>query len=136
MDKALFRTWFIDHFIKLRKHFRKRILIIDDHDSHISIEIIQDAIENNAILYCLLPHTTHILQSLDMATYRPLKPHYSKITDFIVMASLGQERKATINKTSFAVSFKEAFEEAMNMKIIIKEFRTTGIYPFNPNAIK
>ena len=22
------------------------------------------------------------------------------------------------------------------MKIIIKEFRTTGIYPFNPNAIK
>ena len=71
-----------------------------------------------------------------MAIYRPLKPHYSKITDFIVMASLGQERKATINKTSFAVSFKEAFEEAMNMKIIIKEFRTTGLYPFNPNAIK
>ena len=112
MDKVLFRTWFIDHFIKLRNHFRKGILIIDEHDSHISIEIIQAAIEN-AILYCLLPHTTHILQPLDMAIYRPLQPHYSKIIDFIVMASLGQERKATINKTSFAVSFKEAFEEAL-----------------------
>lgn len=86
-------------------------MIIDEHDSHISIEIIQDAIENNAILYCLLSHTTHILQPLDVAVYRPLKAHFSKITDFIVIATTGQERKVTINNTNFSVIFEKSLKQ-------------------------
>ena len=135
MEKVIFQTWFIDHFIKLTNHLSIRILIIDGHGSHIFIEKIQ-AIDNNEILYCLPPHTTHILQPLDVAVYQPLKAHFSKITDFIVIVTLGQEKKVTINKTNFAVIFKEAVEAAINTKIIINGFRTTGIYPFNSNAIK
>ena len=69
MDKALFQTWFIDHFIKLTNCLGKRILIIDGHVPHISIEIIQAAIDNNIILYWLPLDTTHILQPLDMTIY-------------------------------------------------------------------
>ena len=135
-DEVLFRTWFIDHFIRLKNHLGQRILIIDGHGSHASIEILQAVIDSNVILYCLPPHTIHILQPLDVAVYRSLKAHFSKITDFIVIATFGQKRKVSINKTNFAVIFKEAFEAAMNMKTIINGFRLIDIYPFNPNATK
>ena len=85
-------------------------LIIDGHGLHISIEMIQVVIDNN-ILYCLPPHTTHILQPLDVAVYRPLKAHFSKITDFIVIATTGQERKVTINNTNFSVIFEKSLKQ-------------------------
>ena len=67
MDKVTFCTWATDHFIKLKNHFGKRILIIDGHGSRISIEIIQAAIDNNVILYCFAAYTKHILEPLDVA---------------------------------------------------------------------
>ena len=40
-----------------------------------------------------------------------------------------------VNKTDFPVLFKEAFEKTMFMKTIISGFCTSGICPFNPEAI-
>ena len=40
-----------------------------------------------------------------------------------------------VNKTNFPIQFKEAFEKTMSMKMIISCFRTSGICPFNPEAI-
>ena len=40
---------------------------LDAHASNLSIGLIDKAIENNVILLCLPPHTTHMLQPLDVA---------------------------------------------------------------------
>ena len=55
---------------------------------HMSLKLIDSAIENNVILYCLPPHTTHLLQLLDRSVYKPPKNHFSTITDFITLASV------------------------------------------------
>ena len=92
MDLELFSEWFQKIFIAHTSHLGKRLLFIDGHGSHISVDLINAAIDNNIILYCLPPHTTHILQPLDVAVYRPLKVHYSGITDFITIVTLNQPK--------------------------------------------
>ena len=66
MDEELFYSWFSNSFVPHTNHLGKQILIIDGHDSHMSLKLIDSAIENNVILYCLPPHTTHFLQPLDI----------------------------------------------------------------------
>ena len=135
MDEELFTIWFKDLFIPHTNHIGNRMLIIDGHGSHININLIDAAIENNVELYCLPPHTTYLLQPLDVSVYRPLKAHFSKITDSIVLATLNQTNRVHINKTNFAIVFREAFEQTMTMKTISAGFRSCGIYLFNPDAV-
>ena len=48
-----------------------RLLIVDGHASHISTEFIKFCNEKKIILLCLPPHTTHMLQPLDMSVFGP-----------------------------------------------------------------
>ena len=66
MSAACF-TEFIKHFIKHTKCSKDRpaILILDNRDSHISIEIIDLSKENGVTLVTLPPHCSHKLQPLN-----------------------------------------------------------------------
>ena len=94
MDLLPFLEWFQEIFIVHTSHLGKILLFINGHCSHITVDLINAPIHNNIILYCLLPHATHILQPLDVAVYRPLKMHFSRITDFITIATLNQPKKS------------------------------------------
>ena len=48
-----------------------RILILDGHYSHV-IEFMDYCETNQIALYCLPPHSTHILQPLDVGLFLPL----------------------------------------------------------------
>ena len=111
MDEELFYTWFSQLFVPRTAHLRKRILFIDGHGSHISLRLIDLAKESNVILFCLPPHTTHLLQPLDVAVFSPLKNHFAKITDFVQIISTTSNELTTVyvNKTNFHLIFKEAF---------------------------
>ena len=109
MDEELFFSWF-KFFVAKTQHLGKRLLIIDGHGSHISLNVIDTARENN-MLYCLPPHTTHILQPLDVSVYKPLKNHFSCITDFIILASVTLNEKVLINKTNFHIVSLRSFRQ-------------------------
>lgn len=55
-----------------------RMLIVDGHNSHFSTEFIQYCEANKIALFCIPPHTTHILQPLDVGLFAPLQHHYSR----------------------------------------------------------
>ena len=55
---------------------RTRVLIVDGHDSHVTIEFIRFCVESSIRLYCLPPHTTHLLQPLDVGLFGPLQHAY------------------------------------------------------------
>ena len=72
MEEHVFNNWFIKVFIPMTKPKdpkAHRLFIFDGHNSHISFEMAQAAIENNIHLLCLPPHTTHALQPLDVACF-------------------------------------------------------------------
>ena len=54
----------------------KRLLIVDGHNSHFSMEFLHFCNENRIELFCLPPHTTHILQPLDVGLFAPLQSYY------------------------------------------------------------
>ena len=55
------------------------VWIFDGHYSHISLELIKLARDNNIHLLCLPPNTTHILQPLDVGLFAVLKKHQHKV---------------------------------------------------------
>ena len=49
------------------------MLLCDDHDNHISAKFVAHCIDNNICLFLLLSHSSHLLQSLDVGVFSPLK---------------------------------------------------------------
>lgn len=55
------------------KHFNHRLLIIDGHESHHSADFEAYCKENNIITLYIPPHSSHLLQPLNIGCFRPLK---------------------------------------------------------------
>ena len=72
INSQLFVEWFA-FFIKNIPPMRPVLLIQDGHSSHVSIELIEMARANNVVLLCLPPHTSHILQPLDVGVVEAFK---------------------------------------------------------------
>jgi DDE superfamily endonuclease len=53
------------------------MLLLDGHKSHYTLEFIKFYIIKKIILLVLPPHTTHLLQPLDVAIFQPLAKYYS-----------------------------------------------------------
>lgn len=70
---------FLNHFIKHVKPSKddKVLLIMDNHESHISIDAIELARENGIIMLTIPPHTSHKLQPLDRGVFGPFKTYYN-----------------------------------------------------------
>jgi hypothetical protein len=55
-----------------------RLLILDGHGSHETLEFIWECYSNNIHLLFLPPHTSHVLLPLDLSIFSPLKHAYRK----------------------------------------------------------
>jgi hypothetical protein len=55
---------------------QKGLLLLDGHDSHKSYEFLKFCCTHSIVVLWLLPHTTHILQLLDVNCFQPLKYQY------------------------------------------------------------
>ena len=50
-----------------------QLLICDGHDSHISADFIRHCIANDIVLLLLPPHSSHLLQPLNVSVFSSLK---------------------------------------------------------------
>ena len=135
MDSELFNLWFTKVFLPNTDRTNPVVLVLDGHGSHLTIELIDLARESGVILFCLPPHTTHILQPLDVSVFRSLKAHFSKLCRKVKLLTMNQEKVLYVNRTNFTTFFREAFENAVTTEAIQNGFRKCGIFPFNPAAI-
>ena len=96
-----------------------------------TLDLIDLARENNIILFCLPPHTTHLLQPLDVSVFKSLKDHfYRSLRAFCFV-----KRNFVVSKKEFAYVVKEPFEKAFSISNVKAGFKKCGIYPFDPNVI-
>jgi len=83
IDSDLFMTW-LEHFITAIKPSvsDKVLLILDGHVTHTqNIAALERSKAVGIILLSLPPHTTHRLQPLDVAFFKPLSTYYSQAID-------------------------------------------------------
>jgi hypothetical protein len=93
------------------------LLILDGHESHHSLEFQDFCKENNIFTLCMLPHSSHLLQPLDIGCFSPLKKAYSRQVE-----SLIQNRINHITKLEFLPAFKAAFHQAFTTADICSAF--------------
>ena len=128
MSAACF-TEFIKHFIKHTKCSKDRpaILILDNHNSHISIETIDLSKENGVTFLTLPPHCSHKLQPLDRSVYGPFKTFYNQAANVFMVSHPGK----TIAIYDVAELVGKAEEQTLTPRTIRSGFAASGIWPFN-----
>ena len=77
-DDELGYKWLTDVFDPETRDYGIRLLIIDGHASHISVQFVRYCWANNIVPLCLPPHTTHYLQPLDIGLFSPLSMAYKR----------------------------------------------------------
>jgi hypothetical protein len=100
----------IQHFEKHTKGCTKgihRLLIIDGHESRISVEFQQYCQAHSIITLCMPAHSSHLLQPLDVRCFSPLKISYGKQIEKLVRLRIHH-----ITKLEFLPAFTEAFKVA------------------------
>ena len=76
MEAGNFLSWFEKMFTPAVKPLLDSgpvILFVDGHHSHMGVDLIMKAREAGIHILCLPPHTTHILQPLDVGVFGPVK---------------------------------------------------------------
>ncbi|KAI1689247.1 DDE superfamily endonuclease [Pyrenophora tritici-repentis] len=108
----------------------RRLLIIDGHRSHQSLEFQELCKENNIHTLCMPPHSSHLLQPLDVGCFSPLKRAYSREVESLMRNHINH-----ITKLEFLPAFKAAFDRAFTPANIYSAFRGAGLVPLQPEAV-
>jgi hypothetical protein len=76
------------------------------------------------------PHSSHLLQPLDVGCFAPLKRAYGD-----EISGLARYGTKQIKKEAFLPAFKAAFEKAITKENICASFRGAGLVPHDPEAV-
>jgi hypothetical protein len=137
MTSYLFSAW-ISHFIESVRRLggispeKRHLLILDGHNSHVTLEVVQEAKSAGLDLLTLLSHTSHALQPLDVAIFKPFKQHFREYRDFWTSRNLDQPA----TKTTLVQWVSLALQKALSSSNIRSGFSATGIHPLNRLAIQ
>ena len=102
--------------------------------THPSFRLFFLAKEENIYILLLPPHTTNILQRLDVGVFWPITVNLSKFTDGLKLLSITKNYPPK-NKTNFTAVLKEALDKTICLSTIKNGFKKGTIYLFNPDAI-
>ncbi|CAH2108084.1 unnamed protein product [Euphydryas editha] len=108
------------------------ILYVDGHKTHLTKEVSELCKSLEIHLIALYPNATRILQPADVASFKPIKSGWKK---HLRLWYAENENGAVLNKQNFAPLLQRVVESSTNPSIAKNGFRTTGLFPFNPDAI-
>lgn len=128
----LFESWFTELFLPNAVASRPLLLLLDGHSTHYQPDVINLALENEVLILCLPPHTTHATQPLDCGVFSPLKAHWSTVCHDFTQRNPGK----VITRFSFNKLFSQAWLKSVNPSNLIAGFKVCGVYPVNRQAVK
>ena len=134
MTRENFST-FLEHFVKFTKPTEDSpvLLLLDNHQSHISLEAIQFCRQHHVTILSFPPHCSHELQPLDKTVYGPFKTFCNQASDRWCHDATNRGKPMSIHSLPSIVSY--GFTHAFSQKNILSGFKSTGIYPFDRNII-
>ena len=141
MTKTIFLSWFEMFCLQITQ--RPLLLIFDGHLTHLSIDLIRKARAEDVTILKLPPHTTDLMQPLDVACFGPLKCAWErKLNEWTSLFGVNERMK----KAQFANMLSEVWHKGLSAKNVMAGFEATGVLPvnkskyptnrFNPNLLK
>jgi hypothetical protein len=113
-----------------RNDGKQRLLLLDGYGSHLTARFIAFCIDRSIDLVVLPPHTSHILQLLDVGVFSPLKRALS--AEIEKLFRLDTRR---ILRVEWTEAYITARNRAFIPRSIESSFRASGIYPLSPITI-
>jgi len=123
-------------FVKVLEHIKKTtrctiddkiILLMDNHESQCSFEVVKYAKDNGIVLVTFPPHTTHRLQPLDVGVLGPFKSIVKIAQNDWMTNNPGK----TLKIQDLPNLVKEPFQLSFNLRNITSAFSKTGLWPFS-----
>ena len=123
----------LKHFIKHTEGKvvgARQLLILDGHESHHSLGFQELCKEKNIYTLCMPPHSSYLLQPLDVGCFSPLKRAYSREIEALIRHHINH-----ITKLEFLLAFKAAFTQSFTSVNISPAFRGAGLVPLQPDVV-
>lgn len=120
---------FLEHFMKHVKSSKEErvLLIMDNHETHLSVDVLERASSVGIVIVTFPPHTSHRLQPLDVSVYAPFKTFYNQA---LVEWHVNNPGK-TFDIYCVSQVVGTVFPRAFAMKNIISGYKATGIFPLD-----
>lgn len=125
---------FLTHFIDIVKPEmgKEVLLVLDNHETHLSLNALNLAKKNGIIILTFPPHTSHKLQPLDRTVFSPFKKYYNKACKEWMLSNPGKP----ISIYDVAELVGKAYSQAFTPRNISSGFEVSGIWPLNSNIFK
>ena len=133
VDESCFFDYLSKLFIPKTYHLpRPLLLILDNHSTHLSIKTAKLAIQHDIHILCFPSHGTHILQPLDIYTFKYVKTQWRNL--------LWEYNKSSHNKSLDKADFVKLFAKLYNYSLLpahcAPAFAKAGIYPYDSRIIR
>ncbi|XP_038074804.1 jerky protein homolog-like [Patiria miniata] len=132
-NSATFLQWFKGHFLPQVGSVRPLLLLYDGHSTHISVQIIEEARLEGVHLFVTPPHTSHILQPLDVGCFAPFKATYNRAVHNWLHKY--KNTGCILVEEDIASLACKAYMMGISSDSLVSSFRCTGICPFNPDVV-
>ncbi|CAP79192.1 Pc06g01990 [Penicillium rubens Wisconsin 54-1255] len=107
-----------------------RLLILDGHGSHLTPKFDEICEENKIIPICMPPHSSHLLQPLDIGCFAVLKRSYGRMVEMKMRCGSNH-----IDKLDFLKAYPTARMEAFKSETVKNSFQSAGLIPFAPERV-
>lgn len=123
-------------FLEVLKHIKKHtrcsvdnkiLLVMDNHESHCTLDAVLFAKDNGIVLVTFPPHCSHRLQPLDVGVLGPFKSKLRVAQNDWMVSNPGK----TISIHNLAGLANTAYAASFTSKNITAAFQKTGIWPFS-----
>ncbi|CAG4938602.1 unnamed protein product [Parnassius apollo] len=130
MDTDIFYNYIEKVLIPSLGEERPVLIVYDGHSTHVHVRVVELALRNRITILKLPPHTSHLLQPLDIAVFKSFK----SIWDAKLVEWQRRNVGTKMPKKVFAPALADTWRET-NPNIIKSGFRKAGIFPFNAHVI-
>jgi hypothetical protein len=117
---------------KARLQKEWRLLILDGHGSHLSMNFIEFCEANCILLAVFPPHSIHTLQLLDVVCFKPI---FSNYTFALNVHLFKTQEMLPIQKGDFFTLLWGAWKSNFTTKLVLKSFEATGICPRDAKVV-
>jgi hypothetical protein len=121
--------WLQEIFIPQTKPKKpgKRLLVVDGHGSHCTDDFLYECYRNNIYLLFLPPHTSHVLQPLDISIFSPVKTYYRQaLANFLDL-----DDSTPYNKMIFLRCYHQARKLGLTERNARAGWLGSGLWPVN-----
>jgi hypothetical protein len=130
MESEIFRNYFFNTVLPTLGEERPVLIIYDGHSTHIDEQLISRAIQENIVILKLPPHTSHLLQPLDLSVFKSFKSKWNEKLVAWQRQNVGRKLPKSIFSQFVGNTWASVTEQTIKTG-----FRKGGIHPFNSKAI-